>query len=407
MPAGDANAALPRPGEALCPRALIPENLDAIGTAIVASPPWSNRKHHANSTQGDVLRKLHVVESACAIPTTLMGEKLEVNKDMDTETRKVLLGVCASIASFHPLSQVLSGSSPHLYDCPYVKRRMIHLWTILLVLVTGNTILIKPSERDPGATMIIAERPRRPRPFRFFPAPTSASYPPPRPPSNTTRYLIYHSRPPPRRTKRLPRHSPHRQRPLHAPPRPSASSAGITRGGTSTLCEDTKHGKRVQRNIGAKNHAVVRPDAKRDQALNPLLWLRAARRGRAVFFDKAQPFIPELVARAGKLKVNQGLISTPQPPLTPSTQRPRNLPRHAEEIFGPVLGVRDVPTFDAAIALLNANPFGNGAAVFTRSGAVARRLEMRVEAGQIRVNVPIPVPLLMFSWTGNKASHLP
>ncbi|KAF8203518.1 Aldehyde/histidinol dehydrogenase [Mycena galopus ATCC 62051] len=82
------------------------------------------------------------------------------------------------------------------------------------------------------------------------------------------------------------------------------------------------------------------------------------------------------------------------------------LAAYKEEIFGPVLCVLSVPTLDAAIAVLNANPFGNGAAIFTQSGPIARKFETEVEAGQIGVNVPIPVPLPMFSWTGNKASFL-
>jgi malonate-semialdehyde dehydrogenase (acetylating)/methylmalonate-semialdehyde dehydrogenase len=75
-----------------------------------------------------------------------------------------------------------------------------------------------------------------------------------------------------------------------------------------------------------------------------------------------------------------------------------------EEIFGPVLCVMNVGTLDEAIELVNANPFGNGAAIFTQSGPIARKFETEIEAGQIGINVPIPVPLPMFSWTGNKVS---
>ncbi|KAF8185333.1 Aldehyde/histidinol dehydrogenase [Mycena galopus ATCC 62051] len=209
------------------------------------------------------------------------------------------------------------------------------------------------------------------------------------------------------------------------------------------------HGKRVQCDIGAKNHAVVMPDAKRDQGLNALPGAACAAAGQrcmsisvAVSVGAAQTFIPELVARAGKLKVNQGFEEGAEfGPVTSPATRPRiealiasaesasptkaklllearrsrgGVPAYPDGnfvlvtfvvFFGPVLCVRYVPTLDAAIPFLNTNPFGNGAAVFTRSGAVAQRFEMEVEAGQIEVNVLIPVPLPMFSWTGNECGR--
>ena len=77
-----------------------------------------------------------------------------------------------------------------------------------------------------------------------------------------------------------------------------------------------------------------------------------------------------------------------------------------EEIFGPVLVVLTADTLDDAIDIINANPYGNGTAIFTQSGATARKFEHEVEVGQVGINVPIPVPLPMFSWSGNKASFL-
>ncbi|CAE8582828.1 unnamed protein product, partial [Polarella glacialis] len=84
----------------------------------------------------------------------------------------------------------------------------------------------------------------------------------------------------------------------------------------------------------------------------------------------------------------------------------RGMQIYDEEIFGPVLCCVEVATFDEALKFVNDNAYGNGAAVFTRSGAVARRFVDQIEAGQVGVNVPIPVPLPMFSFTGNKASIL-
>ncbi|KAF8203526.1 Aldehyde/histidinol dehydrogenase, partial [Mycena galopus ATCC 62051] len=209
---------------------------------------------------------------------------------------------------------------------------------------------------------------------------------------------------------------------------------------------------RPHSNMGAKNHAVVMPDANKDQALNALLGAACGAGGQRcmaisvpVFVGAAQTFIPELVARAGKLKVNQGFQKGTEfgPVMTSAVLArieglitsadtadakakilldgcgvqvlgyPRNDYRGGEygvscvrvsfpleEIFGPDLCVLSVLTLDAAIAVLNTNPFGNGAAIFTHWGPMARKFETEVEAGQIGVNVPVPVPLPMFSWTG-------
>ncbi|KAF7800050.1 hypothetical protein EIP86_011293 [Pleurotus ostreatoroseus] len=109
------------------------QNGDAIASSIVLE----QGKTFADA-QGDLLRGLQVVETACNIPTALLGNNLEVSKDMDTYTRRLPLGVCASIA-------------------PFNFPAMIPLWTIPMAIATGNTLIVKPSERDPGAAMIIAE----------------------------------------------------------------------------------------------------------------------------------------------------------------------------------------------------------------------------------------------------------
>ncbi|KAF8185330.1 Aldehyde/histidinol dehydrogenase [Mycena galopus ATCC 62051] len=291
------------------------ENMDTIATAVVLE-------------QGKTFAD--VVETACASPTTLMGENLEVRKDIDIETRKVPLGVYASIA-------------------PFNFPATIPLWTIPLALVTDNTLLIRPSERDPDSTMIIAEL---------------------------------------------------------------CILAGALVGGNGAgkhICElcGTQHSKRVQCNIGTKNHAVVMPD----DALNALLGAACGATGHVEHSSPSS-------SRAGQLKVNQWFeagvdflkpgkakakillegrrVCVPGYPdgnfvgatiiqIKAGTQGEGEV--GVAEIFGPVPRV------------LAANPFGNGA-------AVARRFEMEVETGQIGVNVPIPVPLPMFSWTGNKANFL-
>ncbi|KAF8147503.1 Aldehyde/histidinol dehydrogenase [Mycena galopus ATCC 62051] len=357
--------------------------MDTIANAIVLE----QGKTLADAL-GDVLRGLQVVESACAIPTTLMGEKLEVSKDMDTETRKVPLGLHAAPAPSRPCPSLI----------PIFFHRMIPLWTIPVVIVTGNTLIIKPSERDPGAAMMIAELCQR------------AGLP------NDVLNVVHGTVP--------------------------TVNAICTHPKTKAI---RFNGKRVQCNMGAKNHAVIMPDANKDQALNALLGAACG----AVFVGAAQNFIPELITRASKLQVNQGFekgaefgpVTTPaakarieglidsaekegakilldghnkQVPNFPNgnfvgatlIEATPKLTAYKEEIFGPVLCVINVGTLDEAIELVNANPFGNGAAIFTQSGPIARKFETEIEARQIGISVPIPVPLPMFSWTGNKGYQL-
>ncbi|KAJ7784344.1 methylmalonate-semialdehyde dehydrogenase [Mycena metata] len=382
-------------------QALIRQNMDTIANAIVLEQGKT-----FGDAQGDVLRGLQVVESACAIPVTLMGEKIEVSKDMDTETRKLPLGVCASIA-------------------PFNFPAMIPLWTIPLAIVTGNTLIIKPSERDPGAAMMIAQLCQR------------AGLPP-------GVLNVVHGTVP--TVNAICTH----------PKIKAISFVGGNTAGQHIYHLGTKNGKRVQCNMGAKNHAVIMPDANKDQTLKALLGAACGAAGQrcmaisvAVFVGAAQQFIPELTTRASKLQVNQGFEKGAEfgPVTTPAAKariegyiasaekeggkilldgRGKQVPNYPdgnfvgatlieatadmtaykEEIFGPVLCVMNVGTLDEAIELVNANPFGNGAAIFTQSGPIARKFETEVEAGQIGINVPIPVPLPMFSWTGNKGSFL-
>ncbi|KAF9260222.1 Methylmalonate-semialdehyde dehydrogenase [Marasmius fiardii PR-910] len=387
-------------------QALIRANMDNLASAIVLE----QGKTFADA-QGDVLRGLQVVETACAIPTTLMGEKIEVSKDMDTETRKVPLGVCARLV--------------YLSIAPFNFPAMIPLWTIPMALVTGNTLILKPSERDPGAALMIAELCQR------------AGLP------NGVLNVVHGTVP---TVNAICTH----------PKIKAISFVGSNRAGEHIYHLGTQHGKRVQCNMGAKNHAVVMPDANKDQALNALLGAACGAAGQrcmaisvAVLVGTAQKFLPDLIERAKKLKVSQGFEKGAEfgPVTTPAAKsrieglitsvekeggkilldgRGAQVPgfpngnfvgatiievspgmaAYKEEIFGPVLSILYASTLDEAISLVNANLYGNGAAIFTQSGPIARRFETEIEAGQIGINVPIPVPLPMFSWTGNKASFL-
>jgi malonate-semialdehyde dehydrogenase (acetylating)/methylmalonate-semialdehyde dehydrogenase len=376
-------------------------NADAIATSIVLEQGKTFADAH-----GDVLRGLQVVESAISATTSLMGEKLEVSKDMDTEVRRLPLGVCASIA-------------------PFNFPAMIPLWTIPLATVTGNTLILKPSERDPGAAMIIAELCQR----AGLPAGVlnvvHGSVP-------TVNAICDH------------------------PAIKAISFVGGDRAGKHIYERGTSNGKRVQANLGAKNHAVVMPDANKNQALNSIIGAAFGAAGQrcmalsvALLVGEAQEWLPEIIERAQKLKVNGGFEEGADlgPLISPAAKErvtgliasaeeqggtihldgrgisvegypdgnfvgptvieaSTEMRCYLEEIFGPVLIVIKADTLDAAIDIINKNKYGNGTAIFTKSGPTARKFETHVNVGQIGVNVPIPVPLPMFSWSGNKASFL-
>ncbi|CAE6472263.1 unnamed protein product [Rhizoctonia solani] len=334
--------------------------------------------------QGDVTRGLQVVESACTITSNLLGDKLEVSKDMDTETRRLPLGVCASVA-------------------PFNFPAMIPLWSIPLAVATGNTLVLKPSERDPGAAMIIAELCER------------AGIPP-------GVLNVVHGTVP--TVNAICDH----------PAIRAISFVGGDKAGKHIYERGTMNGKRVQANLGAKNHAVILPDANKNLALNSIIGASFGAAGQrcmaisvAVFVGTAQSWLPELVERAKKLKINGGFEPGADlgPLISPHAKSRvesiigsvseeggkilldgRGVKVPGEEIFGPVLVCLQADTLDDALAIVNSNKYGNGAAIFTQSGASARKFETEVEVGQVGVNVPIPVPLPMFSWSGNKASFL-
>ncbi|RDX52025.1 methylmalonate-semialdehyde dehydrogenase [Lentinus brumalis] len=377
------------------------QNGDAIATSIVLE----QGKTYADA-QGDLLRGLQVVESATNIPTALLGDTIEVSKDMDTSTRRLPLGVCASIA-------------------PFNFPAMIPLWTIPMALATGNTLILKPSERDPGAAMIISELCQR----AGLPAGVlnvvHGTVP-------TVNAICDH------------------------PAIKAISFVGGDRAGKHIYERGRASGKRVQANLGAKNHAVLMPDANKNHALNSILGAAFGAAGQrcmaisvAVLVGTAQSWLPELIERAKKLKVNQGFEQGADlgPVISPASKeritgliasaeeeggiihldgRGYEVPAfpdgnwigptiieatttmrcYREEIFGPVLTVITADTLDDALAIINENKYGNGTAIFTQSGATARKFEREVEVGQVGINVPIPVPLPMFSWSGNKASFL-
>jgi malonate-semialdehyde dehydrogenase (acetylating)/methylmalonate-semialdehyde dehydrogenase len=355
--------------------------------------------------KGDVLRGLQVAETACGITTQITGEVLEVAKDMETRSYREPLGVVAAI-------------------CPFNFPAMIPLWCIPIATITGNTLVMKPSERDPGAAMILAELARE------------AGFPP------GVINIIHGS------AKTV-------DFILDAPEIKAISFVGGNRAGEYIYTRGSANGKRVQANLGAKNHAAVLPDANKNQTINAIVGAAFGAAGQrcmalstVVTVGETKEWLPEMAERAKALNVNGGFEEGADlgPVISPESKKriedliasaeeegatilldgrgykPEKYPNgnfigptiitgvtpemkcYKQEIFGPVLVCLEVETLDDAIELINKNEYGNGAAIFTRSGPTASKFQKDIEAGQVGINVPIPVPLPMFSFTGNKKS---
>ncbi|KAI9611063.1 hypothetical protein H4Q26_008910 [Puccinia striiformis f. sp. tritici PST-130] len=379
-------------------QALIKEHQDDLARSIVLEQGKT-----FSDAKGDVHRGLQVVEAACSLPQLLMGEKLEVSKDMDTETRKAPLGVTAAI-------------------CPFNFPAMIPLWNILSV-ACGNSLILKPSERDPGASMMIAELAS----MAGLPAGVLSIA---HGGVETVNYICDH------------------------PAIKAISFVGSDHAGKHIYSRAGANGKRVQANLGAKNHCVVMPDASKNLTLNSITGAAFGAAGQRcmalsvmITVGKSAEWVDELVERASKLKLGEGFQEQTEvgPVISPQSKARiislidasekeggkilldgRKVEVHGYpngnwvgptiiqaspgmscyEIFGPVLTIVNVSNLDEAIELINRNKYGNGTAIFTRDGAAARRFEREVEAGQIGINVPVPVPLPMFAWSGNKGSVL-
>jgi malonate-semialdehyde dehydrogenase (acetylating)/methylmalonate-semialdehyde dehydrogenase len=376
-------------------------NMDAIAASITRE----QGKTLADA-KGDVLRGLQVVEATCGIPQQLMGERLTVATDMDTYTIREPLGVTAGIA-------------------PFNFPAMIPLWMFPLSIACGNTMLMKPSERDPGATAILAQLAMDCGVPKGVLNVVQGGKP-------TVDFLC------------------------DDPRIKSISFVGSDTVGIYIYERGTKNGKRVQSNLGAKNHGVIVPDANRNQTLNQLAGAAFGAAGQrcmalstAVFVGEARTWLPELVERAKNLKVTGGfepdadlgplitkeakqrveeliqsavdegaelILDGRNPTIDPKyaagnfvgptilTKVKPHMRCYTEEIFGPVLVCLEAETLDEAIDVINANPYGNGTAIFTSSGAVAERFTKEIDVGQVGINVPIPVPLPMFSFTGSRGS---
>ncbi|WP_434560896.1 CoA-acylating methylmalonate-semialdehyde dehydrogenase [Pseudomonas sp. Z4-20] len=358
--------------------------------------------------EGDIFRGLEVVEHACSIGTLQMGEFAEnVAGGVDTYTLRQPIGVCAGIT-------------------PFNFPAMIPLWMFPMAIACGNTFVLKPSEQDPLSTMLLVE------------LAIEAGVP------AGVLNVVHGGKDV---VDALCTHKDIK----------AVSFVGSTAVGTHVYDLAGRHGKRVQSMMGAKNHAVVLPDANREQTLNALVGAGFGAAGQrcmatsvVVMVGAAKQWLPELKALAQKLKVNAGSEpGTDVGPVISKRAKARILELiesgvqqgaeleldgrdisvpgfeqgnfvgptlfsgvttdmriYTEEIFGPVLVVLEVDTLDQAIALVNANPFGNGTGLFTQSGAAARKFQSEIDVGQVGINIPIPVPVPFFSFTGSRGSKL-
>lgn len=384
-------------------QALVREHMSRIAQTLTAE----QGKTLADA-EGDVFRGLEVVEHACSIGTLQLGEFAEnVAGGVDTYCIRQPIGVCVGIS-------------------PFNFPAMIPLWMFPMAIVCGNTFVLKPSEQDPMTPMLLAELAQQ------------AGVPP------GVLNIVHGGK---RAVDALCTH----------PDVAAVSFVGSTAVGTHVYNLSSQHGKRVQCMMGAKNHAVVMPDANKEHSLNAVIGATFGAAGQrcmatsvTVLVGEAQQWIGDIVAKAKQLHVNAGtekgadlgpVISTQAlsrihgliedgvsegakleldgrdiavpgfekgnflGPTVFSHVQP-HMKIYTTEIFGPVMSIVGVNTLQDAIELINRNPFGNGTGIFTQSGAAARKFQNEIDVGQVGINVPIPVPVPFFSFTGSRGSKL-
>jgi malonate-semialdehyde dehydrogenase (acetylating)/methylmalonate-semialdehyde dehydrogenase len=360
-----------------------------------------------SDAMGEVARGLENVEFACGIPHLLKGGFTEqAATEIDVYAMRQPLGVVAGIT-------------------PFNFPAMVPLWMLSNAIACGNTFVLKPSEKDPGASLLIAD-------------------------------LLHEAGVPDGVVNVVHGDRVAVDRLLEHPDVRAISSVGSTPVARHIYEAATSHGKRVQALGGAKNHMVVLPDADVDMAADAAVsagYGSAGERCMAISVvvpvgDVAQPLVDAILERLPKVKIGDGMdpesemgplvtrehrdnvagyldSGTEQGATVAWDGREHGLYRSSEgfflgvslldhvtpdmdcyrdEIFGPVLSVVRAPDYDEAVRLVNRNPYGNGVAIFTRDGGAARRFQTDVEAGMVGVNVPIPVPVGYYSFGGWKDS---
>ncbi|WP_136414991.1 CoA-acylating methylmalonate-semialdehyde dehydrogenase [Herbaspirillum sp. ST 5-3] len=383
-------------------KALLEQHQDDLAAMITAE-----HGKVFTDAQGEVQRGIEVVEFACGIPQLLKGDyTAQVATGIDAFAMRQPLGVCAGITPFNfPV--------------------MVPMWMFPVAIACGNTFILKPSERDPSPSLLMAELLKQAGlPDGVFNVVQG---------DKTVVDAI-----------------------LHHPDIAAVSFVGSTPIAEYIYATGAAKGKRVQALGGAKNHAIVMPDADLDQAVDALMgaaYGSAGERCMAISVAVAvgntgDALIEKLIPRVRNLKILDGMdLSAEMGPVVTSQHREKimgyiqsgveegadlkvdgrdfklaghengfylggtlfdhvrpEMKIYREEIFGPVLAVVRVPDFASAVELINAHEFGNGTCVFTRDGGTAREFCKQIKVGMVGVNVPIPVPMAFHSFGGWKRS---
>ncbi len=354
-----------------------------------------------SDAMGEVTRGLEVIEFCCGIPHLLKGGMTEqASTGVDVYSLRQPLGVVAGIT-------------------PFNFPAMVPMWMWAPALACGNTFVLKPSEKDPSASVYTAQLLKEAGvPDGVFNV------------VNGDKVAV--------------------DAILQHPDISAVSFVGSTPIARYVYETATASGKRCQALGGAKNHMIVLPDADIDMAADAAVsaaYGSAGERCMAVSMlvavgDVAEPLIDAIKQRIPDIKVGDGMdASSEMGPLITREHRDKvasyledgggqvvvdgrdscpddgfflapslidelkpGMRAYDDEIFGPVLGVTRVDTYDEAVRLVNENPYGNGTAIFTRDGGVARQFQFEVQAGMVGINVPIPVPVAYYSFGGWKAS---
>ncbi|CAM4069488.1 CoA-acylating methylmalonate-semialdehyde dehydrogenase [Psychrobacter arenosus] len=383
-------------------QALIREHMEELAEILTAE----QGKTLADA-RGDVFRGLEVVEHASAVGNLQVGDFVEnVANGVDTYSVWQPLGVCAGIT-------------------PFNFPAMIPLWMFPMAIATGNTFILKPSEQDPMVTMRLVE------------LAIEAGIP------EGVLNVVHGGK---ATVDAICDH----------PDIKAVSFVGSTNVGKHVYERAGQAGKRVQCMMGAKNHAVILPDANKEQTLNQLAGAAFGAAGQrcmalsvVVLVGEAGNWVTDIKAKAESLVVSAGKHDKDLGPVISPAAKDRverliatgveegasllldgrgivvegyekgnfvgptifdhvttEMQIYSQEIFGPVLCIMRAESLDEAIEIINANPNGNGTAIFTQSGAAAHKFQQDIDVGQVGINLPIPVPLPMFSFSGSRASKL-
>lgn len=384
-------------------RQLLEDNTEILAEIIT-------REHGKTlpDAEGEVGRAIEAVENACSINALQLGEMgNNAAKGIDVYTINQPLGVGAGITAFNFPVMLPSFMFPP-------------------AIASGNTFILKPSEQTPSSSVFMVE------------LALEAGIPP-------GVLNVVHGGPDV--VNRLCDHQDIK----------AISFIGSTNVGKIIYDRAGKAGKRAQCMMGAKNHCTILEDASKEQAINNLLGSAFGAAGQrcmanpvTVLVGGARSWLPEIVERTKALVISEGTNRHADlGPLVSPEARERvinlinsgidqgatllvdgrecevagypngnfvgptiftdvrsDMDIYSQEIFGPVLCVMEVDSLDEAIDLINANPNGNGTSIFTSSGWSARRYENEIDVGQVGINMPIPVPVAYFSFTGSRASKL-